>query len=104
MIVEQRTYTLVPGATAEYLEIYEREGLEIQRPILGNLFGYFSSEVGPLNRIVHMWAYEDFEDRARRRAELLSNPDWNDFVKKLRPLIQHQESCILRAAPFSPPN
>ena len=41
MIVEQRTYTLYPGQHLKYLEAYEKEGLEIQRPILGNLVGYF---------------------------------------------------------------
>lgn len=50
MIVEQRIYTLYSGKTAEYLRLYEAEGLAIQRPILGNLIGYFSTEIGPLNR------------------------------------------------------
>ena len=36
MIVEQRTYTLHPGQHLKYLDTYEKEGLEIQRPILGN--------------------------------------------------------------------
>ena len=103
MIVEQRTYTLHPGKVPEYLDLYEREGYPIQEPILGHLFGYFSTEVGPLNRIVHMWAYEDFADRDRRRAELAANADWQAFVQKLRPLIIDQENLILRPAPFSPP-
>lgn len=102
MIVEQRTYTLHPGKTAEYLELYEREGLHIQQPILGTMVGYFSTEFGPLNRIVHMWAYESFEDREERRAKLKANPDWKEFAKKLRLLIRQQENAILLPAPFSP--
>ncbi len=102
MIVEQRIYTLQPGKASEYLELYEREGLAIQEPILGHLIGYFSSEVGPLNRIVHMWGYESFDDRDRRRAELATNEKWQAFVQKLRVLIVEQENLILRPAPFSP--
>jgi hypothetical protein len=103
VIVEQRTYMLYPGKVPEYLALYEREGLAIQEPILGHLFGYFSTSVGPLNRIVHLWAYESFEERTRRRAQLVANEDWKAFVTKLRPLIQDQENVILEPAPFSPP-
>jgi hypothetical protein len=59
MIVEERIYSLHPGQAPEYLRLYEAEGLEIQRAILGRMVGYFSTEVGPLNQIVHMWAYRD---------------------------------------------
>lgn len=103
MIVEQRIYTLHPGKTSEYLTLYEEEGRAIQEPILGHLVGYFSSEIGPLNTIVHMWAYEDFQDRTDRRQRLASDERWKEFVKKLRPLIREQRNMILRPASFSPP-
>ena len=45
MIVEQRTYTLEIGAAPKYLELYEAEGLAIQRKILGRMVGYFSSDI-----------------------------------------------------------
>ena len=31
MFVEQRTYTLVPGSQAEWLDNYEQYGLEVQK-------------------------------------------------------------------------
>ncbi|QBI21435.1 NIPSNAP family protein [Egibacter rhizosphaerae] len=102
MIVEQRTYTLEVGAVAEYLRLYEAEGLPIQEPILGHLVGYFSTEVGPLNRVVHMWAYESFAERSERRARLAADERWRAFVPKLRELVQAQETVILSPAPFSP--
>ena len=102
MIVEQRIYTLYPGKTAEYLRLYEEEGLAIQRPILGNLIGYFSTEIGPLNQVIHMWGYDSFEERSQRRTELLANPDWQAYTAKVRPLIQTQENLILKPASFSP--
>ena len=42
MFVEQRTYTLVPGSQAEWLDNYEQYGLEVQKSILGHLVGYFT--------------------------------------------------------------
>ncbi len=103
MIVEERIYTLKPGKAAEYLRNYEQEGLAIQRPILGNLAGYYSSEIGPLNLIVHLWAYEDFADRSRRRAQLTADPSWRAFVPKIQGLMEQQENRILNPAPFFEP-
>lgn len=50
MIVEMRTYALHIGKLNAFLEIYERLGLPIQKRVLGNLIGFFQSEIGPLNQ------------------------------------------------------
>jgi hypothetical protein len=102
VIVEERTYTLEVGKVAEYLRLYEEEGLAIQTRILPRMVGYFSTEIGTLNQIVHLWAYEDLEERRRKRAELVADEEWLAYVAKVRPLILHQENRILIPAPFSP--
>jgi hypothetical protein len=102
MIVEERIYTLAIGKAPEYLALYEAEGLGVQRSILGRMIGYFSTEFGPLNQIVHLWAYQDLADRARRRAELAAHPGWRSYLAKVRPLIVSQENKLLTPAPFAP--
>jgi hypothetical protein len=102
MIVEERIYTLAIGKAPEYLALYEAEGLATQKPILGRMLGYFYTEFGPLNQIIHLWAYEDLADRARRRAELAAHPAWQAYLAKIRPLIVSQENKLLTPAPFAP--
>jgi NIPSNAP len=102
MIIEHRTYTLYPGKMAAFMSIYLPAPLELQRRILGNLIGYFTVEAGTLNQLVHLWGYESFEDRARRRAQLLAEPVWQEYLAKAMPLFQLQESKILLATAFSP--
>ena len=51
MIVEQRTYTALPGKWRDYLALYQAEGLEIQLRVLGRMVGYYTTESGPLNQI-----------------------------------------------------
>ncbi len=102
MIVEECITTLHPDEAPEFLKPYEEEGLAIQTPIPGNLVGYFSTEIGPLNQVVHMWGYQDHAERDSRRAKLGAVPAWQAFVKKIRPLIVTQEHKILIPAPFSP--
>lgn len=102
MIVEERIYTLETGKVREYLTLYEEHGIEIQKRILGNMVGYFSTEVGPLNQIIHMWGYDSFDDRMKRRAALGADPGWQAYIAKILPLILRQENKILIPAPFSP--
>lgn len=100
MIVEERIYALKVGKAAEYLKTYEQEGMAIQRPILGGFLGYYFTETGALNTVVHMWAYEDLADRAKRRAQLQADPRWKAFLPKLTPFIERQENRILNPASF----
>lgn len=102
MIVEQRIYTLKVGAAPKYLALYEAEGLEIQRSILGRMVGYFSTDMGALHQIVHMWAYKDYAEREERRAKLGANPAWQAYAPKTREFQISQENKILIPAPFSP--
>jgi hypothetical protein len=104
VIVELREYTLQAGKVPEYLQLYEREGLAIQREILGHMVGYYSTEVGSaVNQVVHLWAYDDFEDRQARRAKLAAHPAWQSYVRKIRPMLVEQRNRLLRPASFFEP-
>jgi hypothetical protein len=90
MLVDIRRYTVVPGMLKAYLEVYEQHGLPVQRRHVGDPLGYFISEVGELNQVVHLWGYEDTADRQRRRAQTASGK-----------YIQRQENQLLISAPWS---
>ena len=100
MFVEHRTYTLQPGKVKEYLDHYERDGLQIQKRHLPKMVGYYSSEVGVLNQIIHMWRYESYEERDKARNAMRSDSEWAPYWAKVQPLICHQESKFLNPAPF----
>jgi NIPSNAP len=102
MIVEERCYTLKPGTVQLYYQDYSAKGLKIQQPILGNLIGYFHTEIGELNQIVHMWGYDSLAERERRRALLAANTDWQGYLKQSPDIILKMETRILIPAPFSP--
>jgi hypothetical protein len=99
MIVEQRTYTLHPGNIPSFMALYQSEGMPVQRQYLKRMLGYYISEVGELNQLVHLWGYDSFEDRLKVRQQMRSDPAFQDYWKKVQPLIQHQKTCILLPAP-----
>lgn len=103
MIVEQRTYDIIPGKVPAYLTLYREFGLDVQVEHLGCLVGYYHSEFGDLNQLVHLWRYADLNDRAARRARLFADPRWLAYLDKVVPLIVRQRSIILNPAPFAVP-
>ena len=46
--------------------------------------------------------FDDFAERAARRAALQARDDWKSFLTKVQPLIHTQHSRILLPTPFSP--
>lgn len=104
MIYELRTYRLKTGSVPAYLRLVEEEGIAVQASHLGELVGYFSSEIGELNQIVHVWAFQSLDDREARRAALAADPRWQVFLPKIQALIETMENKILKPARFSPLN
>ena len=102
MIVEQRDYHVYTGKLPELVRLYESEGIEIQREVLGGFVGAFTTDVGALSTYTHIWSYESYDDRATRRAALNARNDWKAFTAKIQPLIHTQENRILIPTSFSP--
>ncbi len=101
MIVDHRTYTLKPGSLAEYVRLYETEGYAIQTGHLGQPVGWYTSmDIGDLNQIVHLWAYEDLADRAKKRGAMAADPAWQAYGKKIHPLLMSQSNKILSQPGF----
>jgi hypothetical protein len=102
LIVDERTYTIVIGKVPDYLKLYQAEGLELQTRTLGHLIGYFATEIGRMSTVVHLWAYDSMEERARRRAALAADPAWQAYLAKMQPLVTAMENRILVPTAFSP--
>ncbi len=102
MVYEERIYTIRPGRVAEYLRNYEQLGLPVQLEVIGNLIGFFRTEVGGLNKVVHIWGYDSLDDRLDRREKLANHPDWPRYLEANLSLIVEQENRVLIPASFSP--
>ena len=98
----KRTYTIVAGRIAEYMKNYETLGLPVQLEVLGNLVGFFRTEIGGLNKVVHIWGYDSLDERLEKRDRLANHPDWPRYLEANLALIVDQENRLLIPAPFSP--
>ncbi len=102
MYYEMRTYTIQVGKMNEYLDHFEKNGL----PVISrytDLVGWWYTEIGELNQVIHIWKYESLDERDIKRKSLYDDSDWiNKFIPKAFPLILNQESKLLKASSFSP--
>jgi hypothetical protein len=105
MIYELRTYTLVPGKQGEYLKLAADVGRQIRGDNYGKLEGFWSTEFGTLNQLVHLWSYADLNEREKLRTALGQNERWRkEYAPLIRPLMLAQENKILSAElPLTPP-
>ena len=62
--------------------------------------GYYVTEVGELNRVIHLWAYDALNQRDKCRAAMQADPDWAVYLAKNRPFMVAQEARVLKCAPF----
>jgi hypothetical protein len=98
MIIEMRTYQLKQH-TLETFE--ERFGAALPaRMEQSPLAAIWHTEVGVLNRVIHVWPYADLEERGRIRADAIARGIW---PPKTGEFVIEQQSEILIPAPFSPP-
>lgn len=98
MIYEVRTYTLKPG-TVEQFEGYFAESLP-HREKYSPLAAFWHTEIGPLNQVIHVWPYENMEERTRIRAEAIKDPHW---PPRHDGILLSSESEIFIPAPFMRP-
>lgn len=97
MIYEVRTYTLKPGSVAQW-EANFCAALP-SRTKHSELAGLWHTEIGPLNQVVHIWPYDDLQQRTEIRAKASQEPDW---PPKGGDLLLNMDSEIFIPAPFSP--
>jgi hypothetical protein len=97
MIYEIRTYRLKVGSLAEVEKRYG-EAYEYRRKY-SELWGFFHTEIGPLNEIIHIWSYPDLGERARVRAASMKDPNW---PPKIQEFITGMTAEIVVPFPFSP--
>jgi hypothetical protein len=97
-VYEMRIYTYAPGDLPKVLDAW---GKVIEsRERLSPLAACFTSELGGLNKFIHIWPYKDLAERTRVREESRKPGSGWPPQSGVRPI--RQENKLLIPAPFSP--
>lgn len=102
MLVDVRTYTLIPRKMPKYLALFETQALPVCRRHGLELMGYYTSQIGALNQVVHLWRYQSLADLEAKREARDADPAWGQFLAATEGMVLVQENKIMKPAPFSP--
>jgi len=96
-IYEMRSYTYQPGTMPEVVKRWAESipHREEHSPLAAGMF----SELGGLNKWIHIWPYKSLNERNRIRTEASKSSYW---PPKTREFLLRQENKILVPAAFSP--
>ncbi len=101
MVYELRTYQLKVGALPGYLEIAKTRLLPILSEFGLKPVGFWYTEIGALNELVHLWGYTDLNDREQKWARWRKDPRRAEIMGELSQLILTQSNKILTPTEFS---
>ncbi len=101
MIYELRTYQLVVGGLPEYLETVKTKLLPVIAEHGLKPVGFWYTEIGTLNEVVHLWAFADLNERQQKWGSWARDPRRGEILGKLRQVILSQSNKILTPAEFS---
>lgn len=100
MLFERRAYTLRPGALETFWGLQSKWNTPTSfRPLLERNIGYFSTTAGQAERIVHLYAWDSY-DQAKRHLAAIVTPERMEYFVSARKLLLRQETAFLDAAPL----
>ncbi len=96
-----RTYDIAMGKTPEYMAAVREIALPVRETYGIKLAGWYYTDIGALNKVVHIWAYRDFAHFEEAREAFRTDERWvNDYVPRVKGIILRQENQIMRASDF----
>lgn len=99
-LVDHRIYTITLRKMPEFLEVFNRLAMPLLMQTLGHPLGFYTSQVGPQNQFVHLWAYDSLADYERRCQARDTHPDFPAYLQASAHLITAQETRLIRAVPM----
>jgi len=101
MIYDMRIYDLIPGSVAAYMQAVEEIALPVREAQGIALAGWYTPDVGPLNRVVHIWAYRDYAHFAKARPAFRNDPRWTEeYLPRVKGMIVKQQSMVMNGSGF----
>ena len=104
MLIDHRTYRILPGRVPAQLDLYGKLSYPVQLRYMGEPLYYLVSDSGELNTFVHGWVYENAADREAKRAKMVQDPDWKHFLAENAKAgnVIEQRNSLMVPAPFAP--
>ena len=67
------------------------------------LAGWFYSDVGDLNQVTHIWAYDDLKHLKEGKDAVVADPEWSGtYIPRVSGLLVAQNTYLMNTSEFAP--
>ena len=103
MIYDFRMYTFKPGKIPEYMAAVKEFAIPIRAKYGIKLAGWYYSDIGELNQVVHIWAYRDHAHLEEAKAQVAKDPDCTGkYIPRVGGLLESQKTYLMLSPDFAP--
>ncbi len=103
MVFDFRMYTFKPGAIPAYMAAVEEVAIPIRKRHGVKLAGWYYSDVGELNQVTHIWAFDDLKHLKEAKDAVAADPEWTGtYVPRVSGLLVAQNTYLMNTAEFGP--
>jgi len=103
MVFDFRTYTFKPGSIPAYMSAAEEVAIPIRKRHGIKLAGWYYSEIGDLNQVTHIWAFDDLKHLKDAKDALAADPEWTGtYIPRVRGLLVAQNTYLMNTTEFGP--
>ena len=103
MIYDFRMYTFKPGKIPEYMAAVKEFAIPSRAKYGVKLAGWYYSDIGELNQVVHIWGYRDHAHMEEAKAQVANDPDWRGkYIPAVGGLIEAQKTYLMLSPDFAP--
>ena len=99
-LYEFRIYDVMPGLVSKYMS-FMSEAIENREKRSPN-FGFWCPSQGDPDRVIHLWAYRDFNHRLEVRRGALNDASWQTYLTRAQPILRRMRSVLMVPTDFSP--
>ncbi|XP_075450767.1 protein NipSnap homolog 3A-like isoform X2 [Ascaphus truei] len=98
-VYEFRTYNVKPAMMKEFISL-TNEHIHL-RTAHSEMTGYWTLDLGGLNKVFHIWKYDSFAQRAAVRSKLSQDRDWQDkYISKAIAMVDKQDNEVAYLVPW----
>ena len=103
MVFDFRTYTFKPGGIPAYMAAAGEVAVPIRKRHGIKLAGWFYSDVGDLNQVTHIWAYNDLKHLKEGKDAVAADPEWTGtYIPRVSGLLVAQNTYLMNTSEFAP--
>ena len=67
------------------------------------LAGWYYGDVGDLNQVTHIWAYDDLKHLKEGKEAVAADPEWSGtYIPRVRDLLVAQNTYLMNTSEFGP--